>query len=113
MLKIGQRISRDIAVAHRPKGTAYTEARRVITSFRVWTIQAAIVVLGCALWLTACGGGGKSGTDGARNATDDGAPKPSAAADAGKVLNLFIWSDDVAPSKLPNLKNMRDFGSRR
>jgi hypothetical protein len=52
--------------------------------------RAAILALGYALWLSACGGG-KSGSDGALGAAST-APKLDGAADTAKVLNLFIWS---------------------
>jgi len=48
-----------------------------------------ILALGCGLLLSACGGG---------------KPEPAApsggTADAGKVLNLYIWSDYLAPTTL-------------
>src|SRR5271166_5461084 len=47
-----------------------------------------ILALGCGLLLCACGGG-KSGS-----------AAPSGGADAGKVLNLYIWSDYLAPKTL-------------
>jgi putrescine transport system substrate-binding protein len=52
-----------------------------------------IFALGCGLWLGACGGG-KSGS----------APQPGAAAESGKVLNLYIWSDYLAPTTLPRFE---------
>jgi putrescine transport system substrate-binding protein len=48
-----------------------------------------ILALGCALLLSACGSG-KSGS-GAQS---------GGAADTGKVLNLYIWSDYLAPTTL-------------
>ena len=47
-----------------------------------------ILALGCGLLLCACGGG-KSGS-----------AAPSGGADNGKVLNLYIWSDYLAPKTL-------------
>ncbi|MGO9039930.1 MAG: polyamine ABC transporter substrate-binding protein [Steroidobacteraceae bacterium] len=48
-----------------------------------------ILTLGCGLLLSACGGG-KSGSTAPSGGT----------ADAGRVLNLFIWSDYLAPTTL-------------
>ncbi len=53
--------------------------------------RVAIVSLGCAFLLSACGGGGKS-------------PQSGATADTGKVLNLYIWSDYLAPNALPDFE---------
>ncbi len=47
-----------------------------------------ILALGCGLLLCACGGG-KSGS-----------AAPSGGADNGRVLNLYIWSDYLAPKTL-------------
>ena len=55
--------------------------------------RAVILALGCGLLLSACGGG-KSGS----------APQPGTSADAGKVLNLYIWSDYLAPTTLPRFE---------
>jgi putrescine transport system substrate-binding protein len=52
-----------------------------------------ILALGCALLLGACGGG-KSGS----------ASRSSGAADTGKVLNLYIWSDYLAPNTLADFE---------
>jgi putrescine transport system substrate-binding protein len=51
--------------------------------------RTAILVLGCGLLLSACGDG-KSGP----------AAHSGGAADAGRVLNLYIWSDYLAPKTL-------------
>src|SRR5271155_2584436 len=48
-----------------------------------------ILALGCSLLLNACGGG-KPGS----------AAHPGGAADTGRVLNLYIWSDYLAPKTL-------------
>ncbi|MGO9807473.1 MAG: extracellular solute-binding protein, partial [Rhodomicrobium sp.] len=48
-----------------------------------------ILALGCGLLLSACGGG-KSGS----------AAHSGGAADAGRVLNLYIWTDYLAPTTL-------------
>src|SRR5271169_5158479 len=55
-----------------------------------WT---AILALGCGLLLSACGGG-KSGS----------AAHSGGAADTGRVLNLYIWSDYLAPTTLPKFE---------
>jgi len=55
----------------------------------------AILALGCALLLGACGGGKSASTERAASA---------ATADAGKVLNLYIWSDYLAPNTLPDFE---------
>jgi putrescine transport system substrate-binding protein len=52
-----------------------------------------ILALGCGLLMSACGGG-KSGT----------AAHSGGAADGGRVLNLFIWSDYLAPTTLPRFE---------
>jgi putrescine transport system substrate-binding protein len=52
-----------------------------------------ILALGCGLWLSACGGG-----------TSGSAPHSGGAADTGKVLNLYIWSDYLAPTTLPRFE---------
>jgi putrescine transport system substrate-binding protein len=64
--------------------------------------RTAILALGCALLMSACGGG-KSGTEGATVAAS-AAPESSAAPDSGKVLNLYIWSDYLAPKALPDFE---------
>src|SRR3981081_3739728 len=51
--------------------------------------RTAILVLGCGLLLSACGDG-KSGP----------AAHSGVTADAGRVLNLYIWSDYLAPKTL-------------
>src|SRR5271155_2291333 len=51
--------------------------------------RSGILVLGCGLLLSACGGS-KSGS----------AAHSGGAADAGRVLNLYIWSDYLAPKTL-------------
>jgi len=59
----------------------------------------AVLTLGCLLALTACGDR-KSGSN-----TPSGAANPArAAADTGKVLNLYIWSDYLAADTLPNFE---------
>jgi putrescine transport system substrate-binding protein len=52
-----------------------------------------ILALGCGLLLSACGG------DKSESAAHSGG-----AADAGKVLNLYIWSDYLAPTTLPRFE---------
>ena len=59
--------------------------------------RTAMVALGCLLILSACGDRkSASGTEAADTA------KP--AADSGKVLNLYIWSDYLAPNTLPDFE---------
>jgi putrescine transport system substrate-binding protein len=65
--------------------------------------RTAILALGCALLMNACGGG-KSGTQGAATVAASSAPQSSAAPDSGKVLNLYIWSDYLAPNALPDFE---------
>ncbi len=55
--------------------------------------RTAILGLGCALLLSACGGG-KSGSGTANGA----------AGGTGKVLNLYIWSDYLAPNTLSDFE---------
>ena len=59
----------------------------------------AILTLGCLLALTACGDR-KSGADAPSGAADTA----RAAADTGKVLNLYIWSDYLAADTLSNFE---------
>src|SRR5277367_632473 len=54
----------------------------------------AIVALGCLLTLSACGD--------RKSASGTGTANP--AADSGKVLNLYIWSDYLAPNTLPDFE---------
>jgi putrescine transport system substrate-binding protein len=70
--------------------------------------RTAILALGCSLLLSACGGG-KSGSasteSGAKGTATDAANRPAgAAADGGKVLNLFIWSDYLAANTLSDFE---------
>jgi len=70
--------------------------------------RTAILALGCSLLLSACGGG-KSGSasteSGAKGTPTDAANRPAgAAADGGKVLNLFIWSDYLAANTLSDFE---------
>jgi putrescine transport system substrate-binding protein len=55
--------------------------------------RAALLALGCIIALSACGGR-KSGSDGASGPQAGG----------GKVLNLYIWSDYVAPNTLADFE---------
>jgi putrescine transport system substrate-binding protein len=61
--------------------------------------RVAILTLGCLLTLSACGDR-KSGSDKASGAADTA----RAAADTGKVLNLYIWSDYLAADTLSNFE---------
>jgi len=54
-----------------------------------------ILALGCGLLLSACGGG-KSGS----------VANSGSSADTGKVLNLYIWSDYLAPTTLPRVEKL-------
>jgi putrescine transport system substrate-binding protein len=63
------------------------------------SIRRRLVALGCALALSACGGG-KSGAPGA----GDAASTAGGAASSGKVLNLYIWSDYLAADTLSNFE---------
>jgi len=65
--------------------------------------RTAILALGCALLVSACGGG-KSGTEGSATVAASSAPESSAAPDSGKVLNLYIWSDYLAPNALSDFE---------
>jgi putrescine transport system substrate-binding protein len=65
--------------------------------------RTAILALGCAWLLSACGG--KSGTGGASGSESAGdSPAKSNASETGKVLNLYIWSDYLAPNALPDFE---------
>src|SRR5471032_720703 len=59
----------------------------------------AILALGCLLTLSACGDR-KSASQTASGSADKG----SAAADSGKVLNLYIWSDYLAANTLSDFE---------
>jgi putrescine transport system substrate-binding protein len=63
--------------------------------------RTAILALGCALCLSACGGG-KSGSGSA--ASTDTQSKTGSAPATGQVLNLYIWSDYLAPNALPDFE---------
>jgi putrescine transport system substrate-binding protein len=65
--------------------------------------RTAILALGCALVMSACGGG-KSGTEGSAAVATSAAPESSGAPGSGKVLNLYIWSDYLAPNALPDFE---------
>ena len=60
--------------------------------------RTAMLALGCSLWLSACGGTSDGGSNTAQRAA------PGAAAATGKVLNLFIWSDYLAPNTLSDFE---------
>jgi putrescine transport system substrate-binding protein len=57
--------------------------------------RAAILALGCILALSACGG---------RKSGSDSSSEPGAEAGSGKVLNLYIWSDYLAPNTLADFE---------
>ena len=64
--------------------------------------RAAILVLGTAFLVGACGGG-KGGTDAGSSA--DGANSAAKGGAAGaKLLNLYIWSDYLAPNAIPDFE---------
>src|SRR5271169_6161067 len=65
--------------------------------------RTAILALGCSLLLSACGGGGGKPGSGTPSGTADSAASGAAAA-TGKVLNLFIWSDYLAPNSLSDFE---------
>jgi putrescine transport system substrate-binding protein len=55
-----------------------------------------ILALGCSLLLSACGGG--------KSSEDSGGTSSTAATGAGKVMNLYIWSDYLAPDTLTDFQ---------
>jgi putrescine transport system substrate-binding protein len=57
----------------------------------------AVLALGFLSLLSACGGGDKPASGGTRAAESD-------TADSGKVLNLYIWSDYLAPNTLSDFE---------
>src|SRR5579859_747537 len=63
--------------------------------------RTALLALGCALLLSACGG--KPGADGSQPASS-AAPETSGGSGSGKVLNLYIWSDYLAPNALSDFE---------
>lgn len=64
-------------------------------------LRSALLCLGCALLVGACGGH-KPGGEPAANA--GGAASPGESAPGGKVLNLYIWSDYMAPKTLSDFE---------
>jgi putrescine transport system substrate-binding protein len=65
--------------------------------------RTAILALGCAWLISACSGG-KPGTQGTVPVAASSASESSAAPSSGKVLNLYIWSDYLAPNALPDFE---------
>jgi putrescine transport system substrate-binding protein len=65
--------------------------------------RTAILALGCASLMSACGGG-KSGTQGTAEVAASAAAESRGAPGSGKVLNLYIWSDYLAPKALPDFE---------
>jgi putrescine transport system substrate-binding protein len=65
--------------------------------------RTAILALGCALLMNACSGG-KQGMEGAAPVAAASPGVSSAAPDSGKVLNLYIWSDYLAPNALSDFE---------
>src|SRR6202790_4909207 len=65
--------------------------------------RTAILALGTAFFVSACSGG-KSGTEGASQAAVPAAPESTGVPDSGKVLNLYIWSDYLAPNALSDFE---------
>src|ERR1700690_1607051 len=64
--------------------------------------RTAILALGMALLVSACGGG-NAGSGAA--SSDGGAKSPSSGAPGGaKVLNLYIWSDYLAPNTISDFE---------
>jgi len=73
--------------------------------------RSAILALGCAFLVSACGGGkpGSDRADGDASASQQGAGEAAtastrAAAGGGKSLNLYIWSDYLAADTLSNFE---------
>ena len=63
---------------------------------------AAVLLLGFITALTGCGGSkGPAGAGDAKGSADQAA---SGSADSGKVLNLYIWSDYLAPNTLSDFE---------
>jgi putrescine transport system substrate-binding protein len=65
--------------------------------------RTAILALGCAFFVSACSGG-KSGTEAASQGAAPSAPESTGVPDSGKVLNLYIWSDYLAPNALSDFE---------
>jgi putrescine transport system substrate-binding protein len=67
------------------------------------SLSSAVLALGCVLGLSACGGG-KSGTSG--SGSEGTASQAAAGGDSAgdKVLNLYIWSDYLAPNALSDFE---------
>ncbi len=63
---------------------------------------AAILALGFLSLLTACGGSRNPGSGAPSDGPADQAP--AGAANSGKVLNLYIWSDYLAPNTLSDFE---------
>jgi putrescine transport system substrate-binding protein len=60
--------------------------------------RTAVLTLALLPLLSACGGGGQSGSGAS------GTESPGSGAQSGKVLNLFIWSDYLAPNSLSDFE---------
>jgi len=60
--------------------------------------RAAILALGCAFLFNACG------DDKSRPSAGGASPNSGGASATGKVLNLYIWSDYLAPNALSNFE---------
>jgi putrescine transport system substrate-binding protein len=69
--------------------------------------RTAILALCAAFWVTACGGGKPGANAGGGGGPDAGAASGSSGAGpspGGKVLNLYIWSDYLAPNTLADFE---------
>jgi putrescine transport system substrate-binding protein len=66
--------------------------------------RTAILALGTALFISACGGGKSGSGNGDTQAKSGGEPSTGSAPASGKVLNLYIWSDYLAPNALPDFE---------
>jgi len=63
-----------------------------------------MLALGCSLLLSACGGKPGAGAPSSESSGGGSKAADRAAAGAGKVLNLFIWSDYLAPNTLSDFE---------
>jgi putrescine transport system substrate-binding protein len=66
--------------------------------------RTAVLALGCAFLVSACGGGGSGSDKAAQGQAAPGGTAAKSSSAGGKVLNLYIWSDYLAADTLSNFE---------